>query len=483
MRHNFRNIIGILGLLILLNGVFMLLSLPFTIYYGEDWKPTTISTIIVLIAGSIAWGLNYRQNKEIKKRDGYLIVTFGWIFMSLSGCLPFILSGTIPSFTDAFFETMSGYTTTGASILTDIESMPKGLLFWRSMTQWIGGMGIIVLTVAILPILGIGGMQLFIAEVPGISADKLKPRIRETAKRLWLVYVALTLAETILLLAGGMNFFDAINHSLTSMATGGFSTKNDSIAHFDSPFIHYTIILFMFIAGTSFNLNYFIFKGQFNRLIKNEEFKVYGLIILISSLLIGILLIRYTDTNIELAFREALFQVTAIVTTTGFVTADYSSWSLFIVLLIFALMFIGGSAGSTAGGIKVIRHMVLFKNAFLEIKRQLYPAAIVPVRINKRAITQDTTFHVLAFIILYFLLFAIGCIMMAAVGMDFQTSMGAVATSIGNIGPGLGMVGPVNNFSWVPDTGKWILAFYMLLGRLELFTVLMLLTPYYWKNQ
>jgi trk system potassium uptake protein TrkH len=445
--------------------------------------PLLISAgITILIGAALMLFIKERDDKELKKRDGYLIVTFGWLAMSFTGTIPYILTGSIPEFTDAFFETMSGYTTTGASILTDIESLPKGILFWRSLTQWIGGMGIIVLTVAILPILGIGGMQLFVAEAPGISPDKLKPRIRETAIRLWLIYLILTGSEMVLLKLGGMSFFNAINHSMTTMATGGFSTKNASIAHFNSPFIQYVIVVFMFLAGTNFTLTYFGLHGRVKKIWKNEEFRFYSISILIISLFAGLILFSLTDFNLESSFRYSLFSIVSIISTTGYVTVDYTSWNPYITMFFFMLMFIGASAGSTAGGVKIVRHIILIKNSFLEMKRLIHPNAVLPLRFNHKPVNKDITFNVLAFMIIYMVVFATGSVIMSYFGVDFMTAVGSVATSIGNIGPGIGSVGPVNNFAHIPIGGKWFLSFLMLIGRLELFTVLILFTPYFWRK-
>lgn len=484
MKFNFKVIVNILGLLLLLNSAFMLLCLPFSFYYKEDsWWSIALAALITASAGyAMRFFTRKGLRKDLKKRDGYLVVTAGWLAMSLFGALPYLLSGSIPNFTNAFFETISGYTTTGASILTDIESIDKGILFWRSFTQWIGGMGIIVLAVAILPFLGIGGMQLFVAEAPGITPDKLQPRIQETAKRLWLLYVGFTVLEGILLFVGGMTPFDAINHALTTMATGGFSTKNASAAHFDSPFIQYVLIFFMFLAGTSFTLSYFGIKGQFKKIIKNEEFLVYSLFTAAITIVVTITLLFVTDHSLERAFRDSLFQVVSLITTTGFVSADYSAWAPFLSTLFFILLFVGGSAGSTAGGVKVIRHIVLFKNSFLELKRQLHPSAIIPVRISGKAIERNIVFNVLAFVMIYILIFLIGALLLSAMNVDFDTALGAVATTLGNVGPGIGDVGPVDNFSEIPLPGKWLLSILMLLGRLELFTVLMLLSPHFWKK-
>jgi len=484
MRFNFKQIIRLLGLLIIFNGSFMATCIPFSLYYHESsWKSILLSSVISITTGLIIWfTLKSSEDTELRKRDGYLIVTFGWLTMSITGSLPYVFSGAIPHYADAFFETISGYTTTGASILTDIESLPMGILFWRSLTQWIGGMGIIVLAVAILPILGIGGMQLFVAEAPGISPDKLRPRIRETAIRLWLIYVILTSMELILLLLGGMSFFDAINHSLTTMATGGFSTKDASIAHFTNPFIHYVIIVFMFLAGTNFTLTYFGLHGQIKKIWQNEEFRFYSIFTLIFGILIALAIMGFTTEKFEPAFRGSLFMVVSIVSTTGYVTLDYTSIHSLITVIFFMLMFIGASAGSTAGGVKVIRHVILVKNSLLELQRLLHPNAVLPVRLNNKAVSKDITFNVLAFMIMYFMVFALGSVIMSLIGVDFSTALGSVATSVGNIGPGIGTVGPVNNFAHIPFPGKWFLSFLMLLGRLELFTVLILFSPYFWRN-
>lgn len=401
--------------------------------------------------------------------------------MSLSGTLPYIMSGSVVSFTDAFFETLSGYTTTGASIITDLTLIPKDILFWRSMTQWIGGMGIIVLAVAILPILGIGGMQLFVAESPGLKADKLAPKIRDTAKRLWLIYVGLTAAEFLLLRVAGMTWFDALNHAMTTMATGGFSTFNSSAAEF-SPAIQYIITFFMFMAGTSFTLTYFGLVGNFKKVLQNEEFRYYAGITVGLTLAVSVVVASVDGDGFEKAFRDTIFQIVSLITTTGFVSADYTSWTPFITMVFFILLFFGGSAGSTAGGVKIVRHIILVKNSILELKRQLHPSAIIPVRLNGRAVDQSITFNVVAFIMTYIIIFALGSVIMTMFGVDLLTAMGSVATSLGNVGPGIGDVGPVDNFAWLPSGAKWFLAILMLIGRLELFTVLILFTPYFWSR-
>ncbi len=484
MKSNWKVLFNIQGVLLMFNGGFMLLCLLFSFFYEQSaWKAILAAAGVSFFTGLITWlATRNPENKELRSKDGYLVVTLGWILMSFFGSLPYIFSGTIPTYPDAFFESMSGFTTTGATILTDIEALPRDILVWRSLTQWIGGMGIIVLAVAILPILGIGGMQLFVAEAPGVTPDKLKPRIRDTAKRLWLIYIGLTLIETVLLMLGGMTFFDAINHGLTTMATGGFSPKNASIAFYDSAYIQYVMTIFMFLAGSSFSLTYFAFKGAFGKVWENEEFRYYLFSTLIIILLCTISIYAVSDSGLEKSFRDAAFQVISVISTTGYITADYTAWAPVLTVVFFLLMFIGASAGSTAGGVKVVRHIVLFKNSILEMKRQVHPSAIIPVRLNGKAITQDITFNVLAFFIIYITIFAVGSIAVALAGVDFMTAIGSVATSLGNIGPGLGTVGPVDNFAHLPSAVKWILSFLMLLGRLELFTVLILLTPYFWNR-
>jgi trk system potassium uptake protein TrkH len=480
---HFAVIFSIIGFLLLIEGIFIFTGIPFSIYYGDsDVMALLTSGLITSGVGALMFFPNRKKAKDIRKREGYLVVTLGWIFMSLFGAIPFVMHGAIPSFTDAFFETMSGFTTTGASILNNIESIPHGLLFWRSLTQWLGGMGIIVLSLAILPILGIGGMQLFIAEVPGPSKDKIHPRIKETAKRLWGIYALFTLAETLLLLLGGMNLFDAINHSFTTMATGGFSTKQASIAAFDNPFIHYVIIIFMFAAGMNFTLHYRLLHRDYKNFFRNDEFKFYAKVIIIVAVLIAVVHVITDYAGVEKSFRDSLFQTVSIVTTTGYVTADYELWGPFFQLLFFLLLFTGGCAGSTGGGIKMVRHLILFRNSFQELRRLIHPRAIIPVRFNRMSVSFENVSNIQAFFLFYISIFIVGTLLMSLLGMDFLSSIGSVATSLGNVGPAIGSVGPSYNFSHIPDLGKWTLSILMLLGRLELFTVLIIFSSSFWKK-
>ena len=471
----------IMGALLVLIALLMLPGIGFSLYYDEDPWPVLTSAVIAMIIGASLFLSFSKQDQNIRKREGYLIVAISWIFMAGFGMLPYILSKEITTFADALFETMSGLTTTGASILTDIEVMPKGLLFWRSMTQWIGGLGIIVLTVAIFPLLGIGGIELFVAESPGPTSDKVHPRISETAKRLWYVYVGLTLLAMLMYWAGGMTFFDAINHALTTLATGGFSTKNSSMAYYDSAFIQYTAIFFMFLAVTNFTVIYFGLIGKFKRVLQSDEFKTYAFALIAIAVILYFPIAARGGVSNELAFRNSLFQVVSLVTTTGFVSDDYTTYNEGVTFICFMLLFLGGSAGSTAGGIKFVRHLTFIKNSWLEFKRLVHPRAIVPLIINGDRVTGRIITHIMNFLLIYLLTFVLGSLVLSIMGYDLLTSFGAVATSLGNVGPGIGLVGPVNNFAFFSPAAKIFLSFIMLLGRLELFTILILFTPFFWR--
>ncbi len=481
---NIIEVIKVIGLLLVIEGFAMWLSLPFSWYYdSNDFQAILLSGFITLGVGGFGYLTTFRKTNRVHvgKREGFMIVSIAWVIFSAFGTLPFLLSNSIGSFTDAYFETMSGFTTTGASILNDIEAVPHGVLFWRSMTHWIGGMGIIVLSLAILPLLGVGGMQLFVAEVPGPVPDKLHPRITGTAKRLWGIYVLFTFVQTILLMFGGMSLFDALCHAFGTMATGGFSTQNASIANY-SPYIQYVIIVFMFLAGMNFTLHYFGIHGQIRKVLKNQEFRFYALLTLISTLIITIVVYLNMEIGGEKAFRDALFQVVSIITTTGFVSADYLLWPHFAWLIIFVLMFTGGSAGSTGGGMKSIRILLLFKAAAVHLRKLVHPRAFIPVKYDGHSVKDEIIFSIMSFALFYILIFVVGSLLLSAFGLDFETAMGASIAALGNIGPGIGLVGPVENYHDIPYLGKWVLSFLMLLGRLELFTVLVFLSPGFWKK-
>ena len=470
-----------MGALMFLIGVLMLPAASISWIYNEDSTPIMVSAAISLFIGMVFFFSFAKYDQLIRKREGYLIVALSWVIMTLFGMLPFYFSDQIDTISDAVFETVSGLTTTGASILTDIEAMPKGLLFWRSMTQWIGGLGIIVLTVAIFPLLGIGGSELFVAESPGPTSDKVHPRISETAKRLWYIYVGLTVSAAILYWAGGMTLYDAVNHALTTLATGGFSTKNASMAFYDSAFIQYVAVIFMFFAGTNFTLIYFGIVGKFGRIFKSDEFKAYTGAILLLTLVVFGGIVYNADIELELAFRKSLFQVVSIVTTTGFVTDDYTQYGMGITFICFMMLFLGGSAGSTAGGIKFVRHVVFLKNSWLEFKRIVHPRAIVPLIINGEMVSGRIINNIMNFLLIYLSTFVAGSLVIAILGYDLPTALGSVATCLGNVGPAIGEVGPVDNFAFFSPEAKLVLSFMMLLGRLELFTILILFTPFFWR--
>lgn len=478
---NLKYIAHLLGIILVLESVFMATSLFFV---TEDrlYSPIAISSLITLMTGAVLYFSSRKGlSLSIRAKEGYLIVTLSWIVMSLFGTLPFLISGSIPRFIDALFETVSGFSTTGASILTDIEALPKSILYWRSMTHWIGGMGIIVLIVAILPALNVGGYQIYLSETSGFQSEKLHPRIAGTAKRLWGLYVAITISLVALLMAGGMNFFESVCHAFGAVATGGFSPKNTSIAGYP-PYIQYIIMFFMLVSGINFVLLYALIKGKIRRFLTNQELRLYLFIIFISGVSIALMLYFKVGFPIERSFRESFFQVISIITATGYTTADYLSWPVPAWMLIFALMFVGACAGSTGGGVKVVRHLVFFKMILVNIKTMLHPNGIFPLRLNQKPIHEGIIGSVLNFLLIYILIFVVGSLLLSAMGIDMETSMGAMATTMGGIGPGLGTVGPASNFAHMPVLAKILLIFSMLLGRLELYTFLIVLTPYFWRD-
>ena len=468
----------------------MLLSAAWSFYYEEpDLEGLLMSSGITVAVSLPVWILT-RRKVTLSVKDGFAIVTLAWFTIAIFSSLPFILTGTIPNLTDAFFESMSGITTTGASILGNpatmphlangIESLGKGVLFWRSFIQWIGGMGIIVFSIAILPLLGVGSVQLFKVEVPGPVPDKLKPRVQETAKSLWLVYLGVTAVEVILLMFGGMTFFDALCHSFTTMATGGFSTKNNIISHFNSAYLEYVIILFMFLAGVNFALHWKIITNP-KRLsyFRDGEFKFYGLMVLLVTVFLAARIALNVEDLSHKIIRDSLFQVVSILTTTGFSTADYLLWGPFAQLSLLLLMFVGGCAGSTSGGMKIARIMVVIKYSLSEIKRLLHPRAVIPVRIGRQMISEEVIRNTLGFVLFYVSIFVTVSVILTVLGLDLESAFGATAASIGNIGPGLGSVGPVANYAHLPALAKWLLTFCMLLGRLEIFTVMVFLNTFF----
>ena len=475
-------IIGrVLGFILLFVGMFMALPALFAWHYGGgDLVPILISSALtVAIGGSLI--LLFRARGELMLRDSFAVVTLGWLIISALGALPFVISGHIPSYSDAFFESMSGFTTTGASILVRVEDLPRGLLFWRSLTHWLGGMGIIVLSLAILPMTGIGGTQLYKAEIPGPTPDKITPRIRQTAKTLWKVYLLLTLLETLLLLIGGLDLHEALCQSFGSMATGGFSTRTASIAGFGSVFVEAVVIVFMFLAGMNFTLHYHFLKGKTSAFWQSEEFRLYLGIIAVFTLLLTADNLLAGTMRAGGALRHSIFQVVSITTTTGFSTSDFGLWPATARFVLLFLMFIGGCAGSTGGSIKVVRVLIILKQGLAELRKLLHPRAVIPVRVDGRSVHQDVVVNILGFLFLYIGLLFLSTLAMTLMGLDILTAFSSVAASIGNIGPGLGAVGPAANYQHLPLAGKWLLSFCMLAGRLEIYTVFVIFTRDFWE--
>lgn len=481
---HYRTVLRTVTILLVIVCSFMIFSIAFAVYYGEldQIRFFLVPMLGVALLSVPTFRLTRKPEYLLSTRDGFLLVTSSWILSAAVGCLPLYLSGAIPSFADAFFETMSGFTTTGASILTEIESLPKSILFWRSLTHWLGGMGIVVLTIAVFPVLGIGAYQLMKAEAPGPTLDKITPKITETAKILWSIYLGLTVAETILLMAGGMSLFEALTHTFGTLATGGFSPKNRSVGHYNSGFIDVVITVFMVMAGMNFALHYGLITGKIKRVLGNVELQIYLGIFLISTLIVAIVLYGTTYDGFGRSLRYAGFQVASILTTTGFTTADYAAWPQFAQVILFILMFIGGCSGSTGGGIKVIRIATLFKQAITEMKYLAHPRGIFPIQLRGTSLKKDTVYSIVGFFFLYLLMLMATTGVVASGGNDILTSLSSALVTVGNIGPGFGKIGPTLNYAFYPDYIKWFLSFAMMVGRLEVYTVLVILTPKFWRS-
>ena len=480
---NFKTIIRIIGILLLLETVMFLVCSGVCFFYRESdmldfWKAGGITAGVGLLLAALGKG----GERQLTRRDGYVLVSFAWVAFSLFGMLPFYIGGYIPDIANAFFETMSGFSSTGATILDDIESLPHGILFWRSMTQWIGGLGIIMFTIAVLPIFGVSGLQVFAAEASGPTHDKVHPRIGITAKWIWSIYAGITALLVGLLLLGGMDWFDSICHAFATTGTGGFSTKQASVAYYNSPYIEYVISIFMFISGINFTLLLLFVNRKFKKFIGNAELKFYFGSVVLFTAVIAIVLYYTSPMGMEESFRKSLFQVISLQTSTGFATDDYMQWTPVLWGLLTIIMLMGACAGSTTGGLKCIRMVILTKVSRNEFKHILHPNAILPVRINKQVISPSIVSTVLAFCFIYISIIVIGTLLMMAMGVGAEESMGCVISSIGNMGPGLGETGPAYSWNALPDAAKWLLSFLMLLGRLELFTVLLLFTPDFWKR-
>jgi trk system potassium uptake protein TrkH len=481
---HWRYIFNTVGILCLFFGLTMVFSVLWGLYYHDGSTIPLLQSMAVTVGcGLMSYALFGGSRADvISQREGMAIVTVGWTLVGVFGALPFYFGLETCSFTDAFFEAVSGTTTTGASILTDIEAVPKGLLFWRSFIQWLGGMGIIVLSLAILPFLGVGGMQMYKAEVPSPVPDKLKPRVRETAMILWKVYALISLAQVVMLAAGGMSIFDALCHTFTTMPTGGFSTRNASVAAYNSAYIDWVIVVFMMLAGINFSLHYQLLRGKTLAFWQDSECRFFLVVVLMLILVVSFDVYSTVYRTVGQALRYGAFQVVSIVTTTGYATADYEKWPAMSQLILLLCMFLGASAGSTGGGMKVIRVMIYFKYCYKELFSLVHPHAVSHIKIGGKTIPEDVTRSVLGFLGLYMGLFALSSVLLAGFGVDFTTAFAAVAATLGNVGPGFGMVGPVENYAQIPLLGKWVLIFCMLVGRLEIYTVIIMLVPEFWRK-
>lgn len=480
---NIKMIYRIMGFLVLLETVMLLCCIGVSFYYGEDDLTSfVITTGITFVVGSALLFAGKSAERQLGKRDGIVIVSTSWLVISVFGMLPFYISGYIPDITNAFFETMSGFTSTGSTILDDIEALPHGLLFWRSLTQWFGGLGIVFFTIAVLPIFGVGSVQLFAAEASGLNQDKVHPRIGVTARWIWSIYLGVTLIVIALLIAGGMPIFDSVCHAFATTGTGGFSTKQASIEFYHSPYIEYVTAIFMTVSGINFTLLLLFVNRRFKKFFENTELKWYLISVSVYTLFIAAGLYHTSSMGVEEAFRKSFFQVASIHTSTGFATSDYMTWQPALWGTLCTLMVVGACAGSTSGGIKCIRMVILTKVARNEFKRIIHPNAVLPVRVNKQVIPQTILTSTLAFIFVYLMIVIVSCLIFMALGMGFLESVGTVVSSIGNMGPGLGLTGPAYSWNHLPDAAKWLSAFLMLVGRLELFTILILFSRGFWKK-
>jgi len=475
----------ITGALLVCIGLTMLFPLAFSLYYADRGIMPLLHSLLVTVIVGLALFIGFKNPDPvgaISHREGMAITALGWFAAGVFGALPFFFGEISPLGVDCLFESFSGFTTTGASILTDIESVPKGLLFWRSLTHWLGGMGIIVLSLAILPFLGVGGMQLYKAEVPGPTPDKLRPRIKDTALLLWKVYILFSGLETILLMFGGMSLFDALCHTFGTMATGGFSTKNASIAYFSSTYIDVVITIFMLIAGINFSLHFQLLRGKPGIMWRDAEFRFFMGLFVVFTLITTVSIWGSIYPSPGQSLQYGVFQVASILTTTGYATADFELWPSLPQCILVLCMFIGGSAGSTGGGMKCMRILLLMKSAYQEIIRLIHPRAVIRVKLGKQVVHPEVLSGIWGFFLLWLGLLFLSVFLVAATGVDVLTSFASVLACIGNIGPGLGSVGPADNYAMIPYFAKWVLILCMLLGRLEIFTIIILFVPEFYRK-
>jgi len=477
-----KRISGLLSFCLFIESVFMLLAYFVALYFGETNPLAILEAFFITFITSFGLFIYVRNNvkSELSLKDSFVAVVLVWLLICLFGTLPYVLSRQIPSFVNALFETVSGFTTTGSSILNDIEALPKSLLFWRAETHWLGGMGIIVLVVAVIPFIKRNGINLMVMEGAFLSVDKIKPKLIDVARRFWGIYISLTGIETVLLKIFGMNWYDALCHSFATIATGGFSTKNTSLIDF-SPAIQYIVIVFMFLSGMNFALHFLVVLGKYRKVWRNEEFRWYTGLSLGISLVIALFALNVFNNDFELAFRHALFQVVSIITATGFASADYEVWPTVCVALIFCSMFIGACVGSTGGGVKVARYVVVFKKIKCMFYRLANPNAVMTVKYNKNTLSETLVNSISSFVTIYFLTFIVGTIIMTATGLDIKSSSSSIITTLGGIGPGIGIIGPTENFADISVFGKIYLSFNMILGRLEIFPILVLFSKSFYR--
>ena len=470
------------GYLLVIEGFFMMMVMPVTYFHhGINAFSIPFSALITALTGFIlCFSTRNRRGQKLTPQEGVVTISLSWVMLSVFGGLPFLLSKSVPNFTDAFFEALSGFTTTGASVLTNLEMVPKDILLWRSMTQWLGGLAIIVFAVVLLPFLSVGGMQLFMAEMNGINYDKLHPRTMHTAKRLWGLYLFFTLLEILLLHAGDMDWFDSVCYSMSTISTGGFATRNSSLAGF-SDYSKIVVLFFMILSGCNFTLLLITLVRRPFALFKNEEFQHFIILLLSMSVILTLALVFGQHMTVGDSLRDSFFSVASMLTTTGFFVNDYMLWPTGYWALLLILMFIGACSGSTAGGIKIIRHLIFIKNAFLEMRRIIHPNAVIPVKINKKALSKSVIFKTMTFIFVYFLIFLFGSLILLSLGIDFNTSIGASVATLSNLGTGVGAVGPYGTYAFLPQAAKWVLAVFMLLGRVELFTLITIFSKNFWK--
>lgn len=478
---NYKIIARVFSLVLVIEGLFMLLSALVSVIYGEH-SFLILSGIITIVTGILVFTPLRDEQKLNGNKEGYIIVTGIWLVLSLFGTIPYILSGTIRGFENAFFESISGFTTTGASILTNVESLPHGILFWRSLTQWIGGLGFIIISLSVLQVVKTINIPLTLTDFTGQPTNRIHPKIKEAIKRIITIYVVLTLSESVLLKFGGMNLFDALCHSFTTMSTGGFSTKNDGIASFGSPWIIIILTIFMFLAGTNLTLVYFAVKRNLRKIFENSEFIFYTILCIGFILVTSLALLSKDEFPAGKAFLEGAFQSVSIITTTGFYHANYNLWGSFLTLIIFLMMMTGGMSGSASGSVKVIRLLLITKNTRHEMRKMIHPSGFIPVRHDRKIVHQSIISNLLVFFTLYFLIVCFSSLVIASMGNDIVTSFSTSASLIGNIGPGLGNFGPFTNYSEVPMIGKWFFSFLMFIGRLELFSVLVIFTGGFYRR-